>query len=161
MLTSGYRLSEKILTAPVQGIDENGIEKTYTLSDFLGEYVVLYFCPMDSSPECEQEAREFNEKINNLSKKATVICVSPDSIEGHKNFQEQLGLDFVLFSDTDYRITKAFGAWGEKKMFGMTFLGVIRSTFLIGKEGVIKHAWPNVTLEGHVEEVVKVLDLLD
>jgi len=161
MLKSGSRLSDKILIAPVQGIDENGIEKTYMLGSFAGENIVLYFCPMDDSPECAQEAVEFNKKIEEISKKAQLICVSPDSVANHRKFQERLGLDFILFSDTDYRIIKAFGAWGEKKLLGIKVLGVIRSTFFIGKDGVIKHAWENVNVDGHAGEVLKVLNLLD
>ncbi len=161
MLKSGSRLSEKILTAPVQGIDENGIEKTYTLSAFAGENIVLYFCPMDNSPECEQEAANFNDNLDKIAPKATLICVSPDSIAGHKQFQERLGLNFILFSDTDYRIIRAFGVWGKKEILGIEVLGVIRSTFLIGKNGIVKHTWGNVKIEGHAPEVIKVLNLLD
>lgn len=161
MLTAGSRLSAKILTLPVQGVDENGIENTYVLGSFIGEYVILYFCPMDNSPECSQEAAEFNQNIDKWSKKGIVICASPESIETHRQFQKRLGLHILLFSDTDYRIIKAFGAWGEKSLYGTPVLGVIRSTFLIGRDGVIKNAWPEINLENHVDEVMKVLELLD
>lgn len=161
MLAAGSKLSKNILAAPVQGIDENGIEKTYTLASFLGENIILYFCPMDDSPECAHEADDFNLHLEAISKKASVVCVSPDSIARHKQFQKELGLNFVLLSDTDYRIIKAFGTWGEKEVMGINVLGVIRSTFLIGKDGVIKHTWGNVKLEGHIDEVIKVLNLLD
>ncbi len=161
MLKSGARLSNKILTTPVQGIDENGIEKTYTLKHFSGETIILYFCPMDDSPECTHEANEFNESFEEISPKAQLICVSPDSIVNHRKFQERFGLGFILFSDTDYRIIKAFGTWGEKNLFGIKVLGVIRSTFIIGKNGIIKHTWPEVNVDGHVDEVIKVLNLLD
>lgn len=161
MLKSGTRLSDTVLITPVQGIDENGIEKTFTLSAFWGENIVLYFCPMDDSPECADEAKDFNLHLKAISQKATVICVSPDGIARHRQFQEELDLNFILLSDTDYRIIKAFGVWGEKEIMGIKVLGVIRSTFLIGKDGVIKHAWPKVDIEGHVDEVIRVLNLLD
>lgn len=161
MLAAGSRLSDTILSFPVQGIDENGIEKTYRLEDFWGENIVLYFCPMDNSPDCTEEAFEFNKNLERIHPNAQVVCISPDSIAAHKKFQERLALGFILFSDTDYRLIKAFGAWGEKEIHGISVLGVIRSTFLIGKNGIIRHAWHNVKPEGHVEEVIKVLELLE
>ena len=142
----------------LQGIDENGNEKEFSLKDFAGKNVVLYFYPKDNTPGCTQEACDFRDNLNRLTSKAAVIGVSADSIASHKKFKEKQNLNFILLSDPDHKLLEEFEAWGEKKMYGKSYMGVIRSTFIIDKEGIIKKIWKNVKVKGHVDEILKELD---
>ncbi len=118
----------------LQGIDAEGKEKSYSMADFSGQNIVLYFYPKDNTPGCTQEACDFRDNFNRLTSKAVLIGVSPDSIASHKKFQAKHNLNFILLSDPEYKLLEAYGAWGEKKMYGKTFLGVIRSTFILIKK---------------------------
>ena len=117
------------------GIDSNGNERNYSLSDFSGQRFVLYFYPRDNTSGCTQEACDFRDNMNRLTAKAAVVGVSPDSVKSHVKFRENHSLNFVLLSDTEHKLAEAFGAWGEKSMYGKKYAGVIRSTFLIGADG--------------------------
>lgn len=141
----------------LQGINAEGEEKEYKLPDFKGQNVVLYFYPKDNTPGCTQEACDFRDNFNRLTSRATVIGVSPDSIASHKKFKEQHGLNFILLSDPEHKLAEAYGAWGEKSMYGKKYMGIIRSTFILDKSGEIKKAWPNVKVKGHVDEVLESL----
>jgi peroxiredoxin Q/BCP len=143
-----------------QGIDPNGKEKEYSLHNFEGQNVVLYFYPKDATPGCTQEACDFRDNFNRLKNKAIVIGISPDSIESHKKFQEKQGLNFILGSDPEHKILEDFNAWGEKSMYGKKYFGVIRSTFLIGKDLKIKKSWTKVKVKGHVDEILSEIDKL-
>lgn len=153
-------IETKITNHKFQGIDENGKEKEYSLYDFEGKNVVLYFYPKDATPGCTQEACDFRDNFNRLKNKAIVIGISPDSILSHKKFQEKQGLNFILGSDPEHKILEAFDAWGEKSMYGKKYFGVIRSTFLIGKDLTLKKAWKNVKVKGHVDEVLSEIEKL-
>ncbi len=148
----------KINDFKLKGIDAEGNEKTFSLSDFKGKDIVLYFYPKDNTPGCTQEACDFRDNYNRLTSKAVVIGVSADNIESHKKFQKQHELNFILLSDPDHTVMEQFGAWGEKKMYGKSFLGTVRSTFLIDKDGLLKKSWPNVKVKGHVDEVIEELE---
>ncbi|MCL2504694.1 MAG: thioredoxin-dependent thiol peroxidase [Alphaproteobacteria bacterium] len=143
------------LDIKLQGIDESGSEKEYSLKDFKGQTVVLYFYPKDNTSGCTQEACDFRDNYNSLTSKAVVIGVSPDSIKSHKGFQEKHELNFILLSDPEHKLAEAFGAWGEKSMYGKKSLGIIRSTFLLDKTGKIQKEWKNVKVDGHVDEILK------
>ncbi|MFA5353452.1 MAG: peroxiredoxin, partial [Thermodesulfovibrionales bacterium] len=129
------------------------------LADLLkeGRAVVLYFYPRDNTPGCTQEACDFRDNLNRLTPHAAVIGVSSDSIASHKRFREKQGLTFPLLSDPDHTVLTAYGAWGEKKMYGKVSEGTIRSTFLITADGLIAKAWKSVKVKGHVDEVLKAL----
>lgn len=142
----------------LKGIDINGEEKEYTLKDFYGERIVLYFYPKDNTSGCTQEACDFRENKSRWTSKAMVIGVSPDSIKSHKNFQEKHGLNFVLLSDSEHILAEKFGAWGEKSMYGKKYMGIIRSTFLIDKNGDVVKEWRKVKVKGHVDEVLAALE---
>lgn len=142
----------------LQGIDAEGVEKEYKLSDFKGQNVVLYFYPKDNTPGCTQEACDFRDNFNRLTSKATVVGVSPDSIASHKKFKEQHGLNFILLSDPEHKLAETYSAWGEKSMYGKKYMGIIRSTFILDKLSEIKKAWPNVKVKGHVDEVLESFD---
>lgn len=137
----------------LSGIDENGEEKEFVLSEFTGT-VVLYFYPKDNTPGCTQEACDFRDNFNRLTGKATVIGVSPDSIASHKKFKNDHSLNFILLSDPDNELAQKFGVWKEKSMYGRNYMGIERSTFII-KDGLIKKAWNNVKVKGHVDEIIE------
>lgn len=141
----------------LEGIDAQGNEKEYSLSDFRGEKIVLYFYPKDNTSGCTQEACDFRDNMNRLTYSAKVIGVSPDSIKSHKKFQENHGLNFILLSDTEHKLAEHFGAWGEKSMYGKKYFGIIRSTFIINPEGEVEKSWTKVKVKGHVDEVLEAL----
>jgi len=145
----------------LSGIDEAGNEKIYTLQELLKENnLVVYFYPKDNTPGCTQEACDFRDNFNRIISKAAVIGVSPDSIKSHKSFQQKQSLNFALISDPDHKLAEDLGVWGEKKMYGKSYMGIIRSTFIIGKDGIIKALWNNVKVKGHVDEVIAALEKL-
>lgn len=153
-------IGQKAPEFSLQGIDKHGNEKTFSLSDFKGQNVVLYFYPKDNTPGCTQEACDFRDNYNRLTSKAVVIGVSADSIASHKKFQEKQSLNFILLSDPDHNLLEQFEAWGEKKMYGKLFMGIIRSTFIIDKEGIVRKSWKNVKVKGHVDEILKELEAI-
>ena len=139
------------------GINAQGEEKEYSLAEFKGQRVVLYFYPKDNTPGCTQEACDFRDNFNRLTSKAAVIGVSPDNISSHKKFQKDHGLNFILLSDPEHKLAEKYGAWGEKSMYGKKYMGIIRSTFLLDKDGEIEKSWTNVKVKGHVDEVLNAL----
>jgi len=155
------KIGDKIENFTLQGIDENGVEKEFSLSDFKGKNLVLYFYPKDNTPGCTQEACDFRDNFNRLTSKAFVVGVSTDDIKSHKKFQEQHNLNFPLLSDVEHRLGEKFGAWGEKSMYGKKYMGTIRSTFLINKNGVLEKIWTNVKVKGHVDEILIELEKLN
>lgn len=139
------------------GLDADGLEREFKLSDFVGSEVVVYFYPKDNTSGCTQEACDFRDNFNRISACAVVIGVSPDSIKSHVKFKENHGLNFILLSDTEHKLAEAFGVWGEKSMYGKKYMGIIRSTFVLDKEGHIAKEWRKVKVKGHVEEVLEYL----
>ena len=125
------------------------------LADFAGKVVVLYFYPRDNTPGCTIEAENFRDAIPALKKLgAVVLGVSKDSIASHCKFRDKYKLNFPLLSDPDGKVLEAYGAWGDKVLYGKKSKGIIRSTVLIGTDGkVVKH-WPKVSVKGHAEEVL-------
>lgn len=146
------------LDIKLNGIDENGVEKEYKISDFTGENTIIYFYPKDNTSGCTQEACDFQENKNRWAAKARVVGVSPDSIKSHKNFQEKHGLNFILLSDSEHQLAEKLGAWGEKSMYGKKYMGIIRSTFLFDEKGECKKEWRKVKVKGHVDEVLEALE---
>ncbi len=139
----------------LKGIDEKGEEREFSLKDYVGKKIVLYFYPKDDTPGCTKEACSFRDNINKLKEKGvTILGVSPDNIKLHKKFKDKYGLQFPLLSDPDFRVAKKYGAYGEKVMYGKTKKGIIRSTFIIDEKGKIKKTFYNVKVDGHVEEVL-------
>ena len=128
------------------------------LSDLRGKKVVLYFYPKDNTPGCTKEACEFRDHMASLTQKgAVVLGVSPDSPASHDKFIAKHELNFKLVSDADKKIADAYDVWKEKKLYGRSFLGIERSTFVIDEEGVITHAMRKVRVPGHVEAVLELL----
>jgi peroxiredoxin Q/BCP len=132
----------------------------HSLKSAKGKPVVVYFYPRDDTPGCTREACDFRDNMARLSKKALVYGVSKDSLKSHDKFKQKYNLNFTLLSDEGLDVHRAYGAWGEKVMYGKPVLGVIRSTYLVGKDGKIAAAWPKVKVEGHVDAVMKAIDSL-
>jgi peroxiredoxin Q/BCP len=129
--------------------------KTVSLKDYKGKNIVLYFYPKDNTPGCTKEACSFRDNIESFNSKDTVILgVSPDKIASHHRFIEKQSLNFPLLSDPEHEVAEAYGAWGEKKMYGKTYMGIIRSTFIIDKKGKIVEAFYKVKVKDHTEEVL-------
>ena len=129
-----------------------------TLSDYRGQQVVLYFYPKDDTPGCTTEACNFRDDYSDiLAAGAVVLGVSPDSVKSHDKFKDKFELPFPLLSDPDHKVAELYGAWGEKKMFGKTYMGILRSTFVIDREGKIVKVFPRVRPKNHSQEVLAVL----
>ena len=142
----------------IQGLDIDGNEKEYSLADFKGKKVVLYFYPKDNTSGCTQEACDFRDNINRLTKYATVIGVSPDSIKSHIKFKEKQILNFILLSDPEHTLSIAFDVWKEESMYGRKYMGIERSTFILDEDLNIIKEWRKVKVKGHVDEVIKFLN---
>jgi len=128
---------------------------TVSLSDLKGKSVVLYFYPKDDTPGCTKEAIGFSEKIDEFEAAgAVVIGVSKDTAAKHGKFRAKHELKVILASDADGDVTERYGAWQEKQMYGKTYWGIERSTFLIGPDGKLKSVWRKVKVPGHVDAVL-------
>ncbi len=133
--------------------DQDG--KTHKLSDYAGRKVVLFFYPKNFTPGCTKEVCSFRDSYELLKKKGVVLLgVSADSVESHKKFREKYSLPFPLLSDPEKKVIKVYGSLKEKSMFGNTFLGVQRSTFIIDEKGNLQKVFPEVNVSGHVAEVL-------
>ena len=132
--------------------------RTVSLRDFRGKKVVLYFYPRDDTPGCTMEACGFRDVLPDVSSAgAVVLGISRDDSGSHVRFKEKYRLNFPLLSDPDGEVHRAYGAWGEKMMYGKKTEGVIRSTILIDQEGRVLEHWPRVKADGHAAEVLKAL----
>jgi len=118
--------------------------------------VVLYFYPKDMTPGCTTEACDFRDQFKKF-KNTIILGVSVDSTERHRKFIEKYNLPFELIADENKKICTKYGVWQEKKLYGKTFMGIVRSTFIIDKAGTVKKIIPKVKVKGHVEEVVEIL----
>jgi thioredoxin-dependent peroxiredoxin len=145
-------LTEGMKAPDFEGIDQNG--NTVRLGDFAGKKVILYFYPKDNTPGCTAEACNLRDNYDDLLKKGfAVIGVSPDSEKSHKGFAGKYTLPFPLIADTEKKILNDYGVWGEKKMYGKSYLGVIRTTFTIDEMGVIEKIITKVDTAGHSEQI--------
>lgn len=138
------------------GINQN--EEKISLSDFLGKKVILYFYPKDNTPGCTAEACNLQDNLEMWrSKGYNIIGVSPDSVKSHGKFAEKYNLDFPLISDTQKEILQKYGAWGEKKMYGKVYEGVLRKTFIINEEGVIEKIFEKVKTKDHTNQILETI----
>jgi thioredoxin-dependent peroxiredoxin len=125
------------------------------LKQFKGKQVVLYFYPKDDTSGCTLEAKGFNDhKAAFAAAGAEIVGVSADSVASHDKFKKKYALGFTLASDEEKKMLEAYGVWVEKSMYGKKYMGIERSTFLIGKDGKIRRIWSKVKVPGHVEEVL-------
>lgn len=136
--------------------DKDG--NSVSLSDFLGKKVVLYFYPKDNTPGCSRQACAFAAAYEGFKEKnVAVIGISKDSVESHRKFAEKYGLPFVLLSDPDRVAIEAYGVWQEKKLYGKMSMGVVRSTFIIDKQGIIEKVMPKVKPDTNASEILEYL----
>ena len=131
---------------------------TVTNADLRGTWTVLYAYPKDSTPGCTTEACDFRDNLARVQALgAQVYGLSRDSLKSHQNFIAKQALTFPLLSDPDCALLKPLGAFGKKVMYGKEMEGIIRSTFLVDPKGIIRHAWPKVSVKGHVQDVIDTL----
>jgi thioredoxin-dependent peroxiredoxin len=127
-----------------------------SLSDFAGKKLVLFFYPRANTPGCTKEAMDFTRLSGAFAESGTaVLGVSADSLKAQESFRDKHGLDVPLISDEKHEMLEAYGAWGEKSLYGRTFLGIIRTTVLIGADGLVKRLWRHVKVDGHAETVLE------
>lgn len=135
--------------------------RTIKLSDMTGKWIVLYFYPKDNTSGCTKEACDFRDNMERIrSVGATVIGVSPDSVKSHDNFKSKHDLNFTLIANPNKEICNLYDVMGEKKMYGKTYMGVIRTTYIIDPRGEIKWLDPKVSVSGHVDKVIEKLQEL-
>jgi thioredoxin-dependent peroxiredoxin len=131
------------------------------LASLRGKNVVLYFYPKDDTPGCTLESKDFAAAHDDFAELNTVIIgVSKDSIKSHDKFKDKYCLPFQLVSDETGNVCEQYGVWVEKSMYGKKYMGIERTTFLIGADGKIAKIWPKVKVEGHVKEVIKAVRAL-
>ena len=142
-------------TAPAfKTTNENG--ETVSLKDLRGQKVVLYFYPKDDTPGCTKEACSFRDAFAKFKKRDIYIFgISPDSEKSHQKFITKYKLPFTLLADAEHSIADAYGVWGEKKFMGRTYMGILRTTFLIDEKGKIKKVFEKVKPEDHADEVLE------
>ena len=137
-----------------KGKDQNG--KAVSLADYKGKKVVLYFYPEDDTPTCTVQACNLRDNFGLLKKKGIVVLgVSPDEEKKHKKFEAKYDLPFTLIADPDHTIIDKYGVWGEKKLYGRTYMGLHRTTFLIDEKGIIRKIFLKPKSKQHTEEILK------
>ena len=148
-------------TAQVEGGESLALsleQNSLSSSQLTGTPYVIYFYPKDSTPGCTTQACDFRDRLEVFKSLGyLVIGVSPDSMKSHGRFREKQALTFPLISDDERVVSEAFGVWQEKKNYGRTYMGVVRSTFVVDANGVITHAQYNVRAKGHVERLYDLL----
>ncbi|MDR2928787.1 MAG: thioredoxin-dependent thiol peroxidase [Cytophagaceae bacterium] len=146
-------LKEGMKAPPFSGKDKNGT--TVSLENFKGKKIVLYFYPKDNTAGCTAEACSLNSYYGDFVKKDyAVVGVSPDSEASHQRFAAKYELKFNLLSDVNHEIAIAYGVWGEKKMYGKTYMGIIRTTFIIDENGVIEKIIDKVDTQNHAAQIL-------
>jgi len=129
--------------------------KTVSLTDYSGKFLVLYFYPKDNTPGCTIEAKDFSGLKADFAKaNCEILGVSRDSVKKHENFIAKQELTISLGADLEGQVTEDYGVWVEKKMYGKTYMGIQRATFLIGPDGKIAEIWPKVKVKQHAEDVL-------
>ncbi|MEC0248512.1 peroxiredoxin [Paenibacillus chitinolyticus] len=148
--------------APDFTLSATGGKPLLSLSDYRGKYVVLFFYPQDHTPHCTQEACAFRDAYGELAADGTTVLlgISPDSLESHEGFAARFRLSFPLLADENHRVADSYGVYGEDSYRGKTFEAVLRTTFIIGPDGVIARVFPEVDVKGHAEEVLTALEAL-
>ena len=145
--------------APVfEGIDQEG--KPFISTTLMGKKVILYFYPKDNTPGCTAEACNLNDHYETwLSRGYEVVGISPDSPASHRKFIDKFQPRFTLISDPEHQIMEKFGTWGEKKMYGKPYMGVLRTTFVIDEAGIITEVFTTVDTKNHTLQIEKTLNL--
>ena len=133
-------------------------KKNYSLKNSLGKYIVLYFYPKDNTPGCTIETNDFNKLLPNFKKlDCEIYGISKDNLESHDKFKNKYKIKFDLLADEELKLLKKYKVWGKKKFMGREFMGTIRSTYLIDKQGKILKIWNNVKVKDHAKDVLETL----
>ncbi len=141
-----------------RGINQNG--KEISLNDFIGKKLILYFYPKDDTPGCTAEACNLNDNYESwIAKGFEVVGISPDSTASHTKFSKKYGLKFNLIADTEKKILQDYGVWAEKSMYGKKYFGVIRTTFIIDEQGIIKEVFTKVNTKDHTNQIMETLNI--
>jgi len=131
-----------------------------SFSSFDGHNRILYFYPKDDTPGCTQQACDFRDSLAELTQRGyIVIGVSPDTEQSHGKFTRKYDLNFTLVADTDHSIAEMYGVWKEKSLYGRTYMGIERTTFIINSEGILTHILPKVKAKGHIDQIRKLIGL--
>jgi peroxiredoxin Q/BCP len=148
------QLTEGKKAPAFKGKDQNG--KPVSLTDYKGQKVVLYFYPEDDTPTCTVQACNLRDNFGILKKKGFIVLgVSPDEEKKHKKFEAKYDLPFTLIADASHTIIDKYGVWGEKQMYGRTYMGLHRTTFLIDEKGMIRKIFLKPKSKQHTEEILK------
>jgi len=146
------QLKEGMQAPPFEGVDQDG--KLVRSTDFAGKKIVLYFYPKDNTPGCTAEACNLRDNYNSFLKKGFVVVgVSMDSEKSHKNFAQKYSLPFPLIADTSKKILNDYGVWKEKSLYGKTFMGIVRTTFIIDEKGIIEKIISKVDTGKHSDQI--------
>ncbi len=139
--------------------DQDGT--THRLSDYAGRPVILYFYPKDDTPGCTKESCAFRDNLPRFKKsKAAVLGVSILDEASKKRFAEKFDLNFPLLADAEHAVAEKYGVWQQKSLYGRKFMGIVRTTYLIGGDGKVARRWDNVKVDGHAEEVLEAVNEL-
>ena len=139
--------------------DQDG--KTHRLKDYAGRPVVLYFYPKDDTPGCTREACDFRDSLPDFKKsEAAILGVSILDTTSKAKFARKHKLNFPLLADADHAVAEKYGAWKKKSMYGRSFMGLVRTTLLIGPDGVVARRWDNVKVDGHADAVLEAVEVL-
>lgn len=153
-------LTEGTKAPAFKGKDQNG--KLISLADFKGKKVVVYFYPEDDTPTCTVQACNFRDNFSLLTKKGIIVLgVSPDDEKKHKKFEAKYKLPFTLIADAEHSIIDKYGVWGEKQMYGRTYMGLHRTTFLIDEKGVIRKIFLKPKSKQHTEEILQAWEAIE
>ena len=154
------QLTEGKKAPAFKGKDQNG--KIVSLSDFKGRKLVLYFYPEDDTPTCTIQACNLRDNFSLLKKNGFIVLgVSPDEGKKHKKFEAKYDLPFTLIADTDHKIIDSYGVWGEKQLYGRTYMGLHRTTFLIDEKGIVKKIFLKPKSKQHTEEILNAWQLIE
>ena len=146
-------LTEGTKAPAFTGVDQNGDK--VSLAQFKGKKVVLYFYPQDNTPTCTEQACNLRDNYAALQKEGIIVLgVSPDEVAKHKKFETKFTLPFTLLADTERTVIYKYGVWGEKKMYGKAYMGLLRTTFLIDEKGIIKKIFLKPQSKQHTEEIL-------
>lgn len=134
--------------------DQHGV--THSLSQYLGQKIVLYFYPKDSTPTCTTQACNLRDNLDVLKDKNIIVLgVSADSVASHEKFSNKQQLNFPILSDENKEVVTAYGVWGEKKFMGKTYMGITRTTFLLNEAGVVEHVIAKIKAKEHGQQILE------
>jgi len=153
------KLKEGQKAPEIKAENQNG--ELISLSGFKGKKVILFFYPKDNTPGCTAEACNLNDNYSELTEKGFIVMgVSPDPVKSHKRFSDKFSFQYNILSDTEKKTLNNYGVWGEKKMYGKSYMGVLRTTFIVDEDGMIEKIIEKVKTKDHTNQILEELNLL-